>query len=214
MLLLGLLGAASAGAQTPRVAAFLQRDSLAVAVDCEPMFVKECRERLHEGYPLSFALDLSLRRHDPIWIDRELIARRAGFRVTHEPWEARYRCAIRDFGGRATELVSPRLEDLLLQIEDRLSIALAAAADLDAEAKYFISVTVEYRSLTLEDVRSTEDWLRGGAEHDSASARNGRPLGTSVLRLLWDLAGLKGERREVATPMFRLRQLRRLDPTP
>ena len=210
-LCLALLGATAPGAQTPRVAAFLHRDSLAVAVDCAPLLTEERRERLHEGYPLSFVLDLRLMRPDPVWFDTEVISRQARFRITHEKWDARYLCVLHDFGGEGAEVEFARLEELLLELEDRLTTTLMAAADLDAQARYYYTVAVEYRNLTLEDVKSAEEWLRGAAARDSTAARGGGPLGGGVLSFLWDLAGLKGERRETATPKFRLGQLRRLE---
>jgi hypothetical protein len=72
-------------------------------------------------------------------------------------------------------------------------------------------VAVEYRNLTLEDVKSAEEWLRGTAPPDSTARQGGGPLKGGVLGFLWDLAGLKGERREIATPKFRRDQLREAD---
>ncbi len=206
-----LFVAVAPGAQVPQVAAFLHHDSLAVAVDCEPLLIDAYRERLHEGYPLSFVLELSLMRYDPVWFDTQVISREARFRITHEKWDGRYLCAIQDFNGRAAEVEFSRLDDVLLELEDRLSATLRAAAELDAKARYYFAVAVEYRNLTLEDVKSAEEWLRGAEAPDSASAPGGGPLGGGVLGFLWDLAGLKGERREIAMPKFRLGQLRRLE---
>ena len=210
-LCVALLCATAPGAQAPRVAAFLHHDSLAVAVDCAPLLSDEARERLQEGYPLSFLLQLSLMRHDPVWFDPQVISREARFRITHEKWDGRYRCALHDFNGRAAEIEVQRLEDVLLELEDRLSATLRAVADLDAATRYYFAVAVEYRNLTLEDVRSAEEWLRGAAPPESTAEGNGAPPGAGVLGFLWDLAGLKGERREIATPKFRLDQLRTLE---
>lgn len=212
-LCLALFSAAAPEAQMPRVSAFLHHDSLAVAVVCEPLLTGERRERLHGGYPLSFVLELKLLRHDPIWPDAELFSRRAGFRITHEKWDARYTCALHDFTGQVTRLELPRLEDIVLAIEDRLSATLTPAAGLDAQARYYFTIAVEYRNLTFEDVRSTEEWLRGAAARDSVATATGagRSADGGVLGFLWDLAGLKGERREAATPKFRPGQLRTLD---
>ncbi len=207
---LALLGAAAPAAQTPRVAAFVYQDSLAAVADCAPLLSDERRDRLHEGYPLSFVLELRVMRHDPVWFDGQVLVRRARFRLTHEKWDARYRLALSDFSGVATESELERLGDVLLELEDRLFATLAPLADLDPAARYYCSLTVEYRNLTLDDVKSTEQWLRGAAEQDSA-ARGGRTLGEEALGVLWDLAGLKGERHKALTPKFRLGQLRRLE---
>jgi len=208
---LALLGAAAPGAQTPRVAAFIYQDSLAVAVDCAQLLGEERRDRLHAGYPLSFILELNLMRYDPLWFDAQVLSRQARFRITHEKWDGRYLLALSDFSGVATEDALERLGDVLLELEDRLFATLAPLVDLDAGARYYCSVAVEYRNLTLEDVKSAEQWLRGGAQGDSSAERGGRTLGEEALGLLWDLAGLKGERHKAATPKFRLGQLRRLE---
>lgn len=207
-----LLGAAAPGAQVPRVAAFLHHDSLAVAVDCAPLLGDECRDRLHEGYPLSFVLELTLMRHDPVWFDTEVISREAHFRITHEKWDARYLCALHDFNGRRAEVDFPRFEDILLELEDRLSTTLRPVTDLDAGTRYYFAVAVQYRTLTLEDVKSAEEWLRGTAAPESTAQLDSSRLPKGgVLGFLWDLAGLKGERRKIATQKFRLGQLRRLE---
>jgi hypothetical protein len=211
VLCLALLSAAAPGAQTPRVAAFTHQDSLAVTIDCAPLLSDERRDRLHEGYPLSFILELSLMRHDPVWFDTQVLSREARFRITYEKWDERYRFALSDFSGVTTEAGLERLGDVLLELEDRLFTTLAPLADLDPKVRYYCAVAVEYRNLTLEDVKSAEQWLRGGAQRDSSAALGSRTLGEEALGLLWDLAGLKGERHKVATPKFRLSQLRRLE---
>lgn len=208
---LALLGAAAPGAQTPRVAAFVYQDSLTVGVDCAPLLSEERRDRLHAGYPLSFILELNLMRYDPVWFDGRVLSRQARFRITHEKWDGRYLLALSDFSGVATEAELERLGDVLLELEDRLFATLAPLADLDSAARYYCSVAVEYRNLTLEDVKSAEQWLRGAAARDSSAERGGRTLGEEAVSLLWDLAGLKGERHKVATSKFRLGQLRRLE---
>ncbi len=211
-LCMALLSGAAPGAQMPRVAAFLYQDSLAVTVDCAPLLTEQRTEELREGYPLSFILELDLVRHDPIWFDTSLDHREARFRIVYQKMSQDYRFQIRDFAGEEAVLTLARMPDVAIELEERLAATIAAVRELDPGQRYYFTLALEVRNLTFEDVQSAERWLREGeAQADSVRDGSGRTLGEQALGWLWELAGLKGERREAATDKFRLRQLRRVE---
>lgn len=211
LLLLGT--GAAAGAEEPRIAAFRVADSLAIVVDCADLFTPRRIDRLDEGYPLSYTLHVSLHRYDPLWFDTRLQTLSAAFRVIPLRWEECLDVAVRDFGGRISSTRVEGVDDVLLELEDRLFTTVAPQNDLHPQREYYFGVEVEYRNLTLEDVKSTERWLREGAGSDSTAdvMERTRSVGEQALGFLWELAGLKAEKADFTTDRFRWSDLRRLE---
>lgn len=207
-----LLGGALPGrAQVPELTVFIYADSLTCDLDGSQLFTEERIARLADGYPLSFTLQITLRRDRTLQLDPDVAVAQARLRITRPKWDARTTLELNDFNGRTFRGSYASLADLQLELDDRLYVALADVRRLRQSDIYYGVLEVAYQTLTFDDVRSAEAWLRGdGAEPDSLAAAP-RSAGEVALGYLWDLAGMRAQKERFRTGAFRLRDLRTIE---
>jgi len=199
-------------AETPRIAVFNYSDSLAIEVDCTELFTPHRVELLQNGYPLSFALKVSLSQDKKLWFDSHIAKASARFRVVYRKWDNRYSCELNDFAGYTTSETYESLDDILHELEERLFATFAMISELDESTRYYFNVNVEYRNMTFDDVKSADRWLRSN-RHEKQLDSNGTDkssFGEKVLGLLWNIASVNVEKDESATQRFWLSELRRV----
>lgn len=205
--------AVDANAGMPRVARFNYNDSLAVEVDCSGLFTDRRLELLHNGYPLSFILTLSLFKEDRLWFDSETLKVSARFRVVYQRWNRQILLELSDFEGAPLSDEFESVTDIAHILEERLFTVLEGLSELDRSSRYYFEIEIQYRNLTFEDVKAADKWLKNGDRNLSADSTEGagKSLGEGVLGFLWDIVGLPAERQKTATEKFRLDELRRGD---
>ncbi len=196
------------GQSNPRVTPLIYSDSLAVAVDCEGLFNDIRIEELHDGYPLSFELKLTLRKKVPIWSDPKIEVLKSRFRVTFRRWDSRYDLELIDFSRSHFSADFETLDEVIFELEERLFATIKQISQLDSTNQYYIEIEVKYRNLTFDDIKSTEEWLAGnynGTDSDTVESSN---LGENLVRFLWNIAGPGADSRKSATRVFKLQDLR------
>jgi hypothetical protein len=205
--------AADANAGMPRVAKFNYNDSLAVEVDCSGLFTDRRIELLHNGYPLTFILTLSLFEEDRLWFDSETLKISARFRIVYQRWNERILLELSDFEGEALSDEFESLTDIAHVLEERLFTVLEGLSKLNSSRRYYFEIEVQYRNLTFEDVKAADKWLKNGDRDLSADSTDGAggSLGEGVLGFLWDIVGLQAEKKKTTTEKFRLDELRHGD---
>ncbi len=214
-LLLGICLAVSmpvseAEAGPPGVAVFNYAESLAVEIDCSGLLTSRRVELLDHGYPLSFILTVSLFRDDRLWLDSRLAEVSARFRVVHQKWNDRLTLELSDLAGSFTTEEFESLSEILNELEERLFCTFGRISALQDSYDYYFEVVVRYRSLTFEDVKSADRWLKDGtSEHSSdTGGQGGKSVTDGVLGYLWDMVGLKAETEKFTTEKFRPSRLR------
>ena len=201
----------SSTAQVPELTVFICADTLACEMDGSGLFSEERSERLTDGYPLSFTLQVSLRRDRSLQLDPDLAIAQARLRITRQKLDERITLELNDFAGRTLRAAFVSLEELLLELDDRLYVPLMHLHSLPQRHTYYIEIEVAYQTLTFDDLRSAEAWLRGtGAETDSIKSAP-RSAGDVALSYLWDLAGMRAQKERTRTSKFRLGDLRTID---
>jgi hypothetical protein len=205
-----LVATSSALAGAPRVTAFVYADSLAIAVDCSDLLTQKRVDMLHNGYPLSFVLTVSLLKPAALWSD-ELITRvKSRFRISHRNWDNHIELKMSDFSSDVTSHLFKSLNDVVQDLDDRLFTTLLPVDELDSTGEYYFDVSLEYRNLTLDDVKSADRWLRSGEISPSDStSHGGTSLKDQVLGFLWNIAGARGEKERISGEKFSVSDLRR-----
>jgi hypothetical protein len=208
-----LPSASALGQPAPRIATLEHADSVAIAVDCQHLLTERRLGALHDGYPLSFTIKVTMLESVPLWADRSIASREASFRVVYRKWDSSYEIVLKDFYGDPFTGKFYSIDDILALLEERFFSAIVPIATLDTSAQYYIESETKYRNMTFDDIQSADKWLRngyssGGPAEDSAADRS---VGSRLLQLLWDLAGPGSETVTARTDNFRLHQLRSSD---
>lgn len=199
-----------AEAEVPAVAVFNYSDSLAIEVDCSELFTVRRVDLLQHGYPLSFVLSVALFRDDRIWLDSRLAEASARFRVVHQAWDDKFALELSDFYGVSTSDEYRSLNDIVHLLEERLFMCFGDVSSFSGPSNYYFELEVEYRSLTFQDVKSADRWLRDGSTHsDDSASSEGKSIGEGILGFLWNVVGLRAERDKLVTEKFKPSQLRR-----
>jgi hypothetical protein len=207
---LSILCALDANAGAPRVTAFVYSDSLAMAVNCSDLLTQKRVDMLNNGYPLSFVLSISLLEYSALWSDRLVARSNSRFRISHRNWDDLVELKMSDFSSNITSNLFNSLDDVVQELDDRLFETLLPIAELDSTKEYYFDVSVEYRNLTFDDVKSADRWLRSEeiGLSDSTS-HGGASLKDQLLGFLWDIAGPKGEEERIRGERFIISDLRR-----
>ena len=83
-------------------------------------------------------------------------------RVVYDPWERAFHVRSGPLRGKSRLL--PTLDSLESYLFSERHLPLAAAATLEPDGRYYVSVRVTIRPLTAEDLDEVEDWLSGEAK--------------------------------------------------
>jgi hypothetical protein len=203
--------ASDAEAGMPKIAIFNYSDSLAIEINCSDLFTERRTELLQHGYPLSFVLDVSLFRDDRLWLDSRIAKNSARFRVVYQKWDNKITLELSDFSGSRTFEEFATLDDIVLELEERLFVSFGEISAFEGSNDYYFEIEVLYRNLTFDDVKSADRWLKQGNSVDSADfdGSDGKSVSEEVLGFFWNLAGLKSEKEKSTTEKFRPFQLRR-----
>ncbi len=201
----------AAGAEPPQVVCFLYADSVAAAVDARSLITAARWERLDDGYPLSFELQLSLFRRVPVWFDERQAAAGLHWRIFRRRLDGRLQVDLHSSRGRRWTHQCETAEELVRALDAQLTVLLCPRRDLTARGRYFAKAELSYRTLSFDDVVAADRWLtEGRAPRESAAAE--RSTGQAALGLLWDLAGLRPEKEIGESETFRPEELRTVEP--
>lgn len=181
------------------------------------LFEARTRNAVASGLPITVRFSTELWRDRSRWFDQNVDARVENFRVRWNPRERTYALAHPGPGHRIDEY--ERLDDLVADLSHRI-LAVHPRWALDERSRYFVSVEVAVRPLTLEEFRELDGWvggqIRGGDEPSDVPEEGGSGEGISgaVLGFLLDLSGFGDIILRGRTPDFRPAEIADLPPGP
>jgi len=207
-----LISSCTLFAQAPRVTPFIYGDSVAAELEFSPIFTQARLAKLEQGYPISFRMTIGLYRVGGLWPDRRVVESSAEFRVLYRKMEGRYETRVVDYTGSRSAHRHKSVPLLIGELEEQLWTTLSPVDSLDEESSYFFRISISYRDLTVNDVRSTDNWLRGNQNTDSLRTDRGEGTVTDdLLGLIWRFAGLREESFRSETARFKPNRLRRAE---
>lgn len=184
----------------------VSRGDLCAEVLLVDLFEPRTRGAVASGLPITVRFSTELWRDRSHWFDENVDARVESFRVRWDPRERTYTLTRPGPGRRVDEY--ERLDELVTDLSHRVLVVHPRWA-LDARSRYFITVEVAVRPLTLDEFRDLDGWvggqIRGGDEPSDAPSDESSEEGISgaVLGFLLDLSGFGDIILRQRTPPFR-----------
>ena len=166
--------------------------AVTVSYRAETPWTPRLEETLLRGMPATVTFEVGLWKRRALWFDKLVLAIKSEHKVLYDPWERTFR--VRSGPVRRKARTVPTLDSLATFLFSERRLPLVAAASLDPNARYYVSVRVTIRPLTAEDLDEVEDWLSGEAKNPDKPERGvpGYLLGIAV-----NISGL-GERTALA----------------
>ncbi len=157
-----------------------ERGAITVSYRVENPWTPRLTETLFRGMPATVTLEVGVWKRRALWFDKLVLAIKSKHQVLYDPWEQAFRVRSGALY-RKTRLV-PTLDSLNTFLFSERHLPLAAAAALDPEGRYYVSVRVTIRPLSAEDLDEVEDWLSGEAKNPKPPERGlpGYLLGIAV----------------------------------
>jgi hypothetical protein len=179
-------------------------DSLAVAWSLSSLLDDGTRRSLESGVGADLLVTIELWRKRRFWFSSLAATRQ----IESSAWldEKNRRFLLRDRGGATRAFASvAEMERFVASGAER---RIAAASELDPEARYFVSVRVELRPLTMEAMRRIEWWMRGGeAPEEEGPAFPGIGLTRRLVGIAADLSGFGDRVGSARSEVFRPEEL-------
>ena len=151
-----------------------------VSYRAETPWTPRFTETLLRGMPATVTYEVGVWKRRTLWFDKLVLAMKSEHRVFYDPWDRTYRV----HSGAATQKTRtvPTFEELTTRLFSERQVPLVAAASLDPDARYYVSVRLTIRPLTAEDLDEVEDWLAGEVKNPEKPERGvpGYLLGIAV----------------------------------
>ena len=136
----------------------------------EGAFNEDQEKTLLEGFPTHITYTVELWRDRGLWFDRLELSRTLSIKVTYDLWAERFVVKLRNDNLSKFQTIEDVAEATCMLPE----LKLISSDELDPSKKYYVSVNVRLRPLTIEELGELEDWLSG--ERRSAEGRGGGVL--------------------------------------
>jgi hypothetical protein len=151
----------------------------AVSYRAETPFTPRLEETLLRGMPATVTFDVGLWKQRSFWFDKLVLAIRSEHKVIYDPWERTFK--VRSGSAKKSQAL-PSLEALQALLFSERRLPLVAAASLDPNGRYYVSVRATIRPLSAEDLDEVEDWLSGEVKNPERPERGvpGYLLGIAV----------------------------------
>jgi len=169
-----------------------ERGAVEVTYRVENPWTPRLTETLLRGMPATITFEVGVWKRRTLWFDKLVLAMKSEHRVVYSPWDRTFR--VRTGSSSRKARVVPTLDSLGSYLFSEHRLPLAAIAQLDAGASYYVSVRVTIRPLSAEDLDEVEDWLSGEVKNPDAPER-GMP--GYLLGIAANLSGL-GDRTALA----------------
>jgi len=175
-----------------------------VDLGLDELFPPRVEESLERGMPATLQLHVELWRHRSAWFDRLESTYESRLKIRYDVWNDQYRL---EREGQPT-LGLATLDSVRAMLSRPLSLPVARVGVLDPDARYYLSVSVTLKPLTVEDLEEGEGWLSGEVQSKRAS---GLGVVTALPRALFDavrnFAGFGDQRARATSPDFMLADL-------
>lgn len=143
--------------------------AITVSYQVEAPFTPHLEETLLQGMPATVTFEVGVWKRRGFWFDKLIVAMRSEHKVVFDPWRKTFR--VRSGGFMAHTHSVPSLDSLqsfLFQVR-RLPVCLVTS--LEPEATYYVTVRVQIRPVSAEDLGEIEDWLSGEVKDPDGTTR-------------------------------------------
>jgi Domain of unknown function (DUF4390) len=181
-------------------------DSLAVDWRITSLLDEGTRRSLESGVGADILITLEVWRKRRLWFSKVQASRVLEYSAFLDERNRRFELHERGGPNRAFATVA-ELESF---IASPAAVAIAAGGDLSPNSRYFVSIEVEMKPLTLEAMRRMERWMGGSAhpEHgDGDDAGSGFTRG--LIGIAADLSGFGDRVGSDRTEKFRITEIKR-----
>ncbi len=172
--------APAAGALAVEVERPREREGyLWVDLKLDDLFPPRVEQSLSRGMPATLLLHVELWRRRDGWFDRLQSTFESPLKIRYEVWSERFR--IERTGAAGMTLSS--LDSVRIVLSRPLSLPVGRVAQIDPAARYYLSVSVTLKPLSVEDLEEGEGWLSGEVE---SKRRSGLGVITGLPRSVFD----------------------------
>ena len=150
-----------------------------VDLKLDDLFPPRVEQSLSRGMPATLLLHVELWRRRDGWFDRLQSTFESPLKIRYEVWSERFR--IERTGASGMTLSS--LDSVRIVLSRPLSLPVGRVAQIDPAARYYLSVSVTLKPLSVEDLEEGEGWLSGEVE---SKRRSGLGVITGLPRSVFD----------------------------
>ena len=143
------------------------------------------RKDLRHGRPLTFVYTVEVWRERSHWFDALISSRVLEVRLRYDPWQEIF--AVAGLGSEIQEHLT--LEEADAGVSRHLHVRGPKLSDVGADARFYVVIRADIRTLTLHDLGEVEGWLRGEVKAD-ADRESGLSIPRSFMRMLLGVSGL------------------------
>ena len=168
------------------------------------LFPPRVSESLSRGMPATLQFQSELWRRRRGWFDRLESSFLAEVRIRYDVWSRAYKLERR--GMPATSVSS--IDSVGIVLSRPIALRVGRVGELNANSRYYVSVSATLKPLSIEDVEEIEGWLSG-----EVKTTGGRGIGviTELPRSLFDavrnFTGFGDQKARATSPDFELRTL-------
>jgi hypothetical protein len=179
-------------------------DSLAVDWRITSLLDDGARRSLESGIGAEIVITLEVWKVRRFWFNKLEASRVLEYLALLDERNRRFELNERAGPNRAFATVA----DLESFIASPAAVAIAASADLSLTARYFVSIDVELKPLTIEAMHRIEHWM-GGTAHSEHDHEDAGGLTRGLIGIAADLSGFGDRVGSDRTETFRITEIGR-----
>jgi hypothetical protein len=175
-----------------------------VDLDLADLFPPRVEQSLSRGMPATLLLHAELWRHRTAWFDRLENTFESPLKIRYDVWNEQYRI---ERPGTPTIAVGT-LDSVRAMLSHPMAVPVGRVGQLDPGVRYYLSVSVTLKPLSVEDLQEGEGWLSGEVE---TKRRSGFGIITGLPSAVFDavrnFAGFGDQRARAISEDFDLASL-------
>ena len=191
---------------------FIYNNQLTTAFDFSELFDQTFLDEFEAGYPLYLKFTVNLHKSVPLWFDPTLKSYSASLMLEHEKFGDRYKLKIFNYNSTVYEFTHQDIGEIIDHINDRMILAVAQTAGLNAGDKMYLRFILKLRRLTAKDISRASDWYRGKSTPAKDSGFKGEELPIHIFDQILNISGLGPRKIEIQSQLFNLNQLKTVQP--
>jgi hypothetical protein len=142
------------------------------------------RDDLRHGRPLTFLYTVEMWRERSHWFDALIYSHTLEIRLRYDPWQEIY--AVAGLGPDIRQYLT--VEEAEAGVASHLHLKSAPVEKLRSDARYYLVLRADIKTLTLHDLNEVEGWLKGEVQADGD--RSGMSIPRSLMRVVLGVSGL------------------------
>ena len=182
-------------------------DSLAIDWRITWLLDEGTRRSLESGVGADILITLEVWRKRRLWFSKVQASRVLEYSAFLDERNRRFELNERGGPNRAFATVA-ELESF---IASPAAVAIAAGGDLSPDSRYFVSIEVEMKPLTIEAMHRMEHWMGGSAHSEHSESEHGGGFTRGLIGIAADLSGFGDRVGSDRTEAFRIPEIERDD---